>query len=132
MDFWNDGEYVNGCIAGGRRYLHINASGDVEPCAFIHYSNVNINDISLLEGLQSPLFMEYKENQPFNENHLRPCPLLDNPEYIRDMVNKSKAHSTQPIDKENVEDLVKKTEEVAKKWAPTAENLWQKSLENKN
>lgn len=114
MDFWNDGEYVNGCIAGGRRYLHINASGDVEPCAFIHYSNVNINDISLLEGLQSPLFMEYKENQPFNENHLRPCPLLDNPEYIRDMVNKSKAHSTQPIDKENVEDLVKKTEEVAK------------------
>ena len=37
MDFWNDGEYVDGCIAGGRRYLHINANGDFEPCAFIHY-----------------------------------------------------------------------------------------------
>ncbi len=34
MDFWNDGEYVNGCIAGGRNYLHINANGDIEPCAF--------------------------------------------------------------------------------------------------
>lgn len=25
MDFQNDAEYVQGCIAGGRRYLHINA-----------------------------------------------------------------------------------------------------------
>lgn len=31
MDFWNDGEFVDGCIAGGRRYLHINANGDIEP-----------------------------------------------------------------------------------------------------
>ena len=29
LDFQNDGEYVGGCIAGGRRYLHINANGDV-------------------------------------------------------------------------------------------------------
>ena len=35
MDFWNDGEYAGGCIAGGRRYLHINADGDVDPCVFI-------------------------------------------------------------------------------------------------
>lgn len=35
MDFWNDGEYAGGCIAGGRRYLHINAGGDVDPCVFI-------------------------------------------------------------------------------------------------
>ena len=35
IDFWNDGEYVQGCIAGGRYYLHINANGDIEPCAFI-------------------------------------------------------------------------------------------------
>ena len=42
MDFWNDGEYVGGCIAGGRSYCHINAAGDIEPCAFIHYSDSNI------------------------------------------------------------------------------------------
>ena len=27
----NDGEYVGGRIAGGRRYLHINANGDAIP-----------------------------------------------------------------------------------------------------
>ncbi len=38
IDFQNDGEFVGGCIAGGRNYCHINANGDVEPCVFIHYS----------------------------------------------------------------------------------------------
>ena len=83
MDFQNDGEYVGGCIAGGRRYLHINAAGDVEPCVFVHYSNVNIHDVSLLDALRSPLFMKYYESQPFNTNHLRPCPMLENPDDCR-------------------------------------------------
>lgn len=83
IDFWNDGEFVDGCIAGGRNYLHINANGDVEPCAFIHYANTNIKEMSLLEALKSPLFAQYKQNQPFNRNHLRPCPLLDNPEQLK-------------------------------------------------
>ena len=48
MDFQNDGEYVGGCIAGGRRYLHINANGDVDPCVFIHYSDSNIREKTLL------------------------------------------------------------------------------------
>ncbi|MFZ2755921.1 MAG: radical SAM protein, partial [Atopobiaceae bacterium] len=51
MDFQNDGEFVGGCIAGGRVFCHINARGDVEPCVFIHYSNANIHDKSLLECL---------------------------------------------------------------------------------
>ena len=38
MDFQNDGEFVGGCIAGGRNYFHINSAGDAEPCVFIHYS----------------------------------------------------------------------------------------------
>ena len=33
MDFQNDGEFVGGCIAGGRNYFHINANGDAEPCS---------------------------------------------------------------------------------------------------
>ena len=59
MDFQNDGEYVGGCIAGGRNYFHINANGDAEPCVFIHFSDTNIRENSILEMLQSPLFMAY-------------------------------------------------------------------------
>ena len=87
MDFWNDGEYAGGCVAGGRRYLHINANGDIEPCAFIHYSDSNIRDKTILEALQSPLFRAYHAGQPFNDNPLRPCPLLDNPRALQSMVH---------------------------------------------
>ena len=38
----------------GARYLHINANGDVDPCVFIHYSDSNIREMSLLEALQIP------------------------------------------------------------------------------
>lgn len=124
MDFWNDGEYANGCIAGGKRYLHINAAGDVEPCAFIHYSNVNIHDVSLLDALRSPLFMAYRRNQPFNGNMLRPCPLLDNPEMLAAMVKESGARSTDMEAPENVDVLCAKTAPVAKAWAEVADRLW--------
>ena len=56
LDFQNDAEYIGGCIAGGRYYLHINAAGDVDPCVFIHYSNANIHEVSLLDALKSPIF----------------------------------------------------------------------------
>lgn len=67
MDFQNDGEYVGGCIAGGRRYLHINANGDADPCVFVHYSNANIRTHSLLDCLRSPLFLAYHHGQPFSK-----------------------------------------------------------------
>ena len=125
MDFWNDGEYVDGCIAGGRRYLHINANGDIEPCAFIHYSDSNIYDHTLLEALQRPLFMQYKENQPFNENHLRPCPLLDNKNRLAEMVDKSNADSTDLENPEDVHHLCGKCEEAADSWGVLADEIWE-------
>ena len=126
MDFWNDGEYVGGCIAGGRAYLHINANGDIEPCAFIHYSDSNIREKTLLEAYQSPLFMAYRNNQPVNENHLRPCPVLDNPGRLTDMVCESGAHSTDLMKPERAEDYCAKCRATAEKWAPVADELWEK------
>lgn len=124
IDFWNDSEYVGGCIAGGRRYLHINANGDMEPCAFIHYSDANIREKTLLEGLQSPLFMAYHNNQPFSDNLLRPCPLLDNRGALADMVEASGAHSTDLQNPEDVRDLTDKCAAAADRWQPVAEELW--------
>lgn len=124
MDFWNDGEYVQGCVAGGRHYLHINANGDVEPCAFVHYSNVNIKEVSLLDALKSPLFMEYYKGQPWNQNHLRPCPVLDNPDAIIEAVERSGAHSTEMLAPEDPRDLAAKTRKASEDWAKVADEMW--------
>lgn len=128
LDFWNDGEYAGGCIAGGRRYIHINANGDMEPCAFIHYSDSNIREKTLLEALKSPLFMAYRSCQPFNENHLRPCPLLDNPDAISEAVDTSGAHSTELQNPEDVHELSEKCVDTAKNWAKTADRLWVRNV----
>lgn len=124
MDFQNDGEFVGGCIAGGRNYFHINSNGDAEPCVFIHYSNMNIKEHSLLEILKSPLFMAYHREQPFNRDHLRPCPMLENPEMLERMVKESGAVSTDLASPENVEDLCGKCKAYAEEWAPVAKEIW--------
>lgn len=127
MDFQNDAEYVGGCIAGGHRYLHINANGDIDPCVFIHYSDSNIREKSLLEALQSPMMMAYHDNQPFNENMLRPCPMLENPEKLREMVAKSGACSTDLQSPETAEHLCAKCDKYAQHWKPVADKLWEES-----
>ncbi len=129
MDFWNDGEYVGGCIAGGRCYLHINANGDIEPCAFIHYSDSNIHEKTLLEAYRSPLFMEYRKNQPFNANPLRPCPLLDNKGKLAEMVRASGARSTDMSRPEDVDQLCAKCAGACDRWAPVADRLWRRARE---
>ena len=125
MDFQNDGQYVQGCIAGGRRYLHINANGDMDPCVFIHFSDTNIHEHTLLEGLQAPLFMAYHDGQPFNDNMLRPCPMLENPQDLRDMIKRTGAHSSNLEGDETVELLCSRCDKYAKEWKPTADKLWE-------
>ena len=115
MDFQND---------GGRNYFHINANGDAEPCVFIHYSNANIRTSTLLEILKSPLFMAYRDRQPFNENHLRPCPMLENPEILQQMVAQTGAKSTDLQSPESAEHLCGKCAEYAAHWKPCADKLW--------
>lgn len=125
IDFFNDGEYVGGCVAGGKQYFHISANGDCEPCVFAHYSNVNIKDDDkhILDALKSPLFMAYRARQPFSDNMLRPCPVMDNPGAIKKMVLESGAKSTDLQSPENVEDLFNKTVDVARKWKVTADKM---------
>lgn len=131
MDFQNDAEFVGGCIAGGRRYFHINANGDMDPCVFVHYSDSNIREKTLLEGLRSSLFQAYHEGQPFNENMFQPCPMLENPEKLRSIIKKTGAKSTDLQSPESAEHLCAKCDHYAACWQPRAEELWQEIPEER-
>lgn len=122
FDFWNDGELTQGCIAGGRRYFHINAAGEIEPCAFIHYASGNIKNMSLADALRSPIFRAYQKRQPFNNNMLQPCPLIDNPLALAEIVRESGAYPTQV----HATDAVETAEallDYAEQWAERARTL---------
>ena len=131
IDFQDDGEYVGGCIAGGRNYFHVNSAGDIEPCVFIHYSDANIRTHTLLEALKNPLFMEYRKGQPFNDNHLRPCPMLENPDKLREIVKKTGAKSTNLITEEDVDTLCGRCDSFAYEWQPVADEIWNSTLHPK-
>ena len=131
MDFQNDAEYVGGCIAGGRNYFHINANGDIDPCVFVHYSDSNIREKTLLEAMRSPLFMAYHDGQPFNENMFQPCPMLENPAKLRGMIEKTGAHSTDLQSPETAEHLCAKCDGYAACWQGKADKLWAERQEQK-
>ena len=96
-DFWNDGPHVDGCMAGGQRYWHIIANGDVEPCVFAPFAVDNIHGKSLVDIAKSPFFTAIREAQPYeDDNLLRPCMVIDHPQVFREIVEKHKARPCHP------------------------------------
>lgn len=124
LDFWNDGPHVKGCIAGGRRYFHINANGDVEPCVYTHIAMHNIKDVSLAEALDSPLFRAIRKRQPHNENHLRPCMIIDNPERYREVIEETRPYFTHPGAEEVVTRMKDELDAYAARFAQLADRVW--------
>lgn len=93
-DFWGDGTLTGGCLSGGRKYIHINNKGDVEPCIFCHFATDNIKEKSLLDCLCSDFFKDLRRMQPFGKNLIRPCPLIDHPGVIKKVVERNHAYPT--------------------------------------
>jgi len=79
-----------------KKYIHINSKGDVEPCVFAHYSTHNIKEHSFIEVLDSPFFHMLREKHPFNPDHRRPCPVIDNPRVYREIMQEIKPRPTEP------------------------------------
>ena len=125
LDFWNDGPHVNGCIAGGRRFFHLNAKGDVEPCVYTHIAVDNIRNTTLTKALDSPLFRSIRARQPHNPNHLRPCMIIDNPHVMRELIEETKPYFTHPGAEEIYTKKSHEMDAYAERFAQFADHVWQ-------
>lgn len=125
VDFWNDGHLTNGCIAGGKKYLHITASGDVEPCVFCHFAEDNIKEKTLLEVLNSRLFREIRFRQPFTDNPFRPCMLIDEPAQGRDLALNYARRFTHPGAETLFTDLAEQIDHYSSQYKPLADAAWE-------
>ena len=125
VDFWNDGHLTNGCIAGGRKYLHITATGDVEPCVFCHFAEDNIKDKTLLEVLNSRLFRQIRSRQPFTDNPFRPCMLIDEPALGRDMALHYASRFTHPDAEVLFTELAEQIDCYASQYRVLADAAWE-------
>ncbi|MBQ2811631.1 MAG: radical SAM protein, partial [Clostridia bacterium] len=61
---------------------------------------------------------------PYNDNHMRPGPMLENPDCLCKMIADTGAKSTDLIEKESAEELCSKCRKFAEEWAPVAEEVW--------
>jgi hypothetical protein len=123
IDFANIGHMAFGCVAAGNEFVHINAHGDLEPCAFFHYSDENINDKPLAVALESNFFRHFRKTKPFSENPHRPCPIMDVPEVLQHLSEAKGVHSTHLHSTESLQQLAEKTKSIASGWKPVADEL---------
>jgi MoaA/NifB/PqqE/SkfB family radical SAM enzyme len=124
VDFWNDGQLTNGCMAGGQMYFHINAKGDVEPCVFCHFASDNIRETTLLKALNSPLFQKIRSLQPYSENLLRPCMLIDEPCVGREMALQYARYFTHPGAEALFTELSDQIDHYAEQYREIADVAW--------
>lgn len=132
IDFFNDAPYVGGCIAG-KYYCHINSKGDLEPCIFSHFATDNILNKSLVEAFKSLYFKELRKRQPYNQNLLMPCPMIDNPKELRKIVKDTGAKATHPSAELMVTDkeFMNKLDKLSNDFKPYAEKAYKEEFNNK-
>ncbi len=128
VDFWNDGPMISGCIAGGRKYFHINANGDIEPCVFCHFAVDNIRRTTLKEALNSPLFRTVREAQGKHKNLLRPCMLIDHPDVGRQMFSTEGVYPTHAGADQIFSELSGRMDEYAMHYAEIADHVWERDF----
>jgi len=127
-DFWNDGPYTGGCLAGGRRYLHITADGSIEPCAFIHLAQGNINEMSLKDALKLPFLIEIQKLQPYGDNLLSPCMLVDHPDVMRKIGSMEGVRSTDGTLENLSNGVGKHLDKLSKKWEELSRPVFEKDF----
>ena len=131
VDFWNDGCLTQGCIAAGRKYFHVNANGDIEPCVFCHFASDNVKEKSLAEALNSPLFREIRSRQPFSENLFRPCLLIDHPEQGREIALQHAKYFTHEGAEHLFTDFAQTISAYARAYGEIAEAAWEERIEGR-
>ena len=128
IDFWNDGPIVSGCLAGGRKYFHINANGDIEPCVFCHVAVDNIRRTTLKDALSSSFFRKIREKQGGHDNLLRPCMLIDHPEVGREIFASEGAYATHDGADEIFTALSDQMDQYSRSYAEVADPVWEEEF----
>ena len=84
--FPGDEKSSDGCVAAGRGFFHINASGGAEPCPFSPYSDCNVRDSSIREALRAPLFYALNTQGLLKDEHSGGCTLYANREQVEQLL----------------------------------------------
>jgi len=83
-------EEYGGCLAAGRGFIHVSASGKVEPCPFAPYSDKDLAYESLKESLSSRFMKAIRDNHDVLEDTKGGCSLWVKRELVKKLLSESK------------------------------------------
>jgi MoaA/NifB/PqqE/SkfB family radical SAM enzyme len=83
-----DEEEQGGCLASGRGFVHISASGDLEPCPFAPYSDTNVLEVPLREALRSRFLGLMRENHSMFAETEGGCALWKNRDAVESLLRR--------------------------------------------
>jgi MoaA/NifB/PqqE/SkfB family radical SAM enzyme len=83
-----------GCLAAGRGFIHVNSSGDVEPCPFAPYSDSAIRDSTLREALNSELLRKIRERHGDLQETTGGCALWRERDWVQGLLSEKQAKSS--------------------------------------
>jgi hypothetical protein len=93
---------------------------------FCHFAVDNIRDKPLKEVLNSGFMKSIRARQPYRENMLTPCMLVDEPTVLREAVVRHGAHPTHPGAETLVTELKGQIDEYARQYRAIADDVWEK------
>lgn len=84
--FPGEEEQYGGCLAAGRGFIHVNARGDLEPCPFAPFSDINLRHRSLKEALQSGFLKRIRDSHSKLTEKEGGCSLWNEREWVRSLL----------------------------------------------
>ena len=87
--FPGDEEQFGGCLAAGRGFVHINPTGDVEPCPFAPYSDASLRGLSLREALKSPFLYRIRRHHGLLTEGKSGCSLWENRDRVLSLLHEN-------------------------------------------
>lgn len=87
LSFPGDEAEMGGCLASGRGFFHINASGGAEPCPFSPHSKHSLTEHTMLEVLSSRYFAELQGIAAAAGPHVGGCVLFEQEARVRALLS---------------------------------------------
>jgi MoaA/NifB/PqqE/SkfB family radical SAM enzyme len=81
-----DEKQYGGCLAAGRGFIHVSSEGNLEPCPFAPYLDLNIRETSLKESLRSPFLKNIRESHHLLSEANGGCTLWENRDWVQDQL----------------------------------------------
>ena len=87
IGFPGDEDAYGGCLAAGRGFIHVSASGDIEACPAAPFSDTNLVRVSLREAIRSPLLSRIRSHHHILTETNGGCALWTNREWVEKLVD---------------------------------------------